>query len=759
MIDAQQQVFIDSVFGIVDEADISKLCRFDAVDITTGTTRTLTIPDADGKIFLTSGSQPMEGPLDMGGNNIVDGGAATFDDLTVLDWEQGTTRQLEWVRSDSVNNYLRVGNAIELGFIDSPTNPGTGTTYIRAIDGTNDSISIDAKGTGAVFINLHDGTGGLTVADGMANDIRLAIDFNATNPIVTSNSDTIEFGGNALTDVGRITTTSTTSSNHIKMARPGGTGVFVEIDATFNGFAGGSMRFTALDLYDGGLPATRDSSLTLFTVTDGVEFFGMVLDSSQDALFAHDVTLFDNLIVNAGNTANFGMTLKGAGSFGASVRGGTIVFDKNSFEDGDGHLFINGNDVLTFDNVIQTDGTQVGVAGISFADGSASFASGNFTIGSTGDVDIDGDLVVTGSITAGEYKGGSPVHLREDSITFGLNDEATISLGETGAGGNAWKFEVSGVGFQMLLKSQSTIVMEAEYSVEITAEAFTFQDLNGIAKFAIEEDAIEIFSDVPDEANTRFIIYNDQEDEGFLFNNDTSSTIIYGGDIIFDTVTQAANFPGGKVAVNGITRLGDGGITNYSEFETDGTLKFVGAATVWKDINLGAAVLSRPAASQPDEANFLDENGVDTGITTLAFAVGEKASGSLEMQHDYKEGSDFTFHIHWQGIAAPTGTDNVQWRLTYALSRDGTTLDAATVIDTVDTAIDTQYKSHRSDFTAIDGSTKGNNGSSVLIEDQLLFTIERVAATGDVYTGDALVATIGIHYEIDTIGSRQIITK
>jgi len=31
--------------------------------------------------------------------------------------------------------------------------------------------------------------------------------------------------------------------------------------------------------------------------------------------------------------------------------------------------------------------------------------------------------------------------------------------------------------------------------------------------------------------------------------------------------------------------------------------------------------------------------------------------------------------------------------------------------------------------------------------------------TGDAYAGDALIATAGIHYEIDTVGSRTIITK
>jgi len=40
-----------------------------------------------------------------------------------------------------------------------------------------------------------------------------------------------------------------------------------------------------------------------------------------------------------------------------------------------------------------------------------------------------------------------------------------------------------------------------------------------------------------------------------------------------------------------------------------------------------------------------------------------------------------------------------------------------------------------------------------------MFTLTRVAATGDAYAGDTLIGTAGIHYEVDTIGSRQIITK
>jgi len=201
----------------------------------------------------------------------------------------------------------------------------------------------------------------------------------------------------------------------------------------------------------------------------------------------------------------------------------------------------------------------------------------------------------------------------------------------------------------------------------------------------------------------------------------------------------------------GASTFGDGGTTDYSQFEADGTLEFNGAATVWDDANVGGLALGGPAASLPDEVTFTDENGADTGIYTYGFAVGEKVSGVIEIPHSYKEGSDLSFHVHWQGDAAPTGTDKVKWQLTYVVQANGATLDAATTI-TIETDIDTQYKLYTSTFAAITGTNFG-------MGDQVHFTLERIAASADEYGGDAKIKTVGFHFEKDTVGSRQITTK
>ncbi len=197
--------------------------------------------------------------------------------------------------------------------------------------------------------------------------------------------------------------------------------------------------------------------------------------------------------------------------------------------------------------------------------------------------------------------------------------------------------------------------------------------------------------------------------------------------------------------------IGDG--TNQTAISSTGDLSFAGTATVWKDINIGAGTLSGPPGLQPGIDNFVDENGVDTGIATFALAVGEGLSGFLEIQHDYKEGSDITFHVHWQGIAAPTGTDNVQFQLTYTFCDEAVTETLAPVtVITAESGITNQYSCPRTDFTAI-------TGTDIEIGDQFLFTIQRIAASADEYGGEALLQTVGIHYQIDTVGSRQITTK
>jgi len=251
-----------------------------------------------------------------------------------------------------------------------------------------------------------------------------------------------------------------------------------------------------------------------------------------------------------------------------------------------------------------------------------------------------------------------------------------------------------------------------------------------------------------------------------IFNDDVAiETMTIGGGSITDS-TGAISFGNENLSTTGTLGAGVGTLTslNTSTIKTDTTTPTdltitTGAAktlvlgtVVYKDINIAGYLLARPASSAPGVDTFRSTGGTNTTIETLAFAVDEKVHGGFELQHDYKEGTDLTFHVHWQGIAAPTGTDNVQWRLNYIVARDGVTLAAATVFDSPDTAIDTQYRCYQTNFAVI-------TGTNFKIGDQFMFTLTRVAAVSDDYAGDCLIETAGVHYQVDTLGSRAILTK
>jgi len=383
------------------------------------------------------------------------------------------------------------------------------------------------------------------------------------------------------------------------------------------------------------------------------------------------------------------------------------------------------------------DGDFSGETQVAFrTDGSGLF-DGDFGVG--GDLDVTGDATV-GSLKLNDTNASHTLQLlwnEDDTADRILNllvggGDRSLTLNEDFTIGDGYNVTITALG------QANTLTLNEGFTIgDGSAGTLTFSSACSLTV----ELASVINQDLTTDASPTFAnlsLGTGELTAGSINRAADSLTLEIGGTAVVSVASDSV-------------ALGDGGVTNYSKFEADGILEFHGDATVWDDVNVGAMLLTLPAANQPDVDTFVDEAGDDTGIETYAFAVGEEIHGSFELEHRYKEGSNITFHIHWQGKAAPTGTDYVNWQLTYTLARDDTTLDAVTTI-TKEIAFDTQYEFMRTDFDEI-------TGTNFKIEDQFLFTLERVASAGDAYAGDALVATVGIHFEIDTVGSRQITTK
>lgn len=188
---------------------------------------------------------------------------------------------------------------------------------------------------------------------------------------------------------------------------------------------------------------------------------------------------------------------------------------------------------------------------------------------------------------------------------------------------------------------------------------------------------------------------------------------------------------------------------NYSKFGTDGGLTAYGNARRWVDFNFSAISLGA-GASAPDPVQV--KGGT---IYTRAFdgnVTAEQLFGSLELNHDWAEGTIIKPHVHW--MPTTTNAGNVKWRLTRAISQDGL-LTGENTVTAVSAAGGTAWVEKRADFTDI-------NLAGYKIGAQFMYRLWRDPANvdgEDTYPDDAAVQTFGLHVLIDTLGSASVGTK
>lgn len=190
-----------------------------------------------------------------------------------------------------------------------------------------------------------------------------------------------------------------------------------------------------------------------------------------------------------------------------------------------------------------------------------------------------------------------------------------------------------------------------------------------------------------------------------------------------------------------------GGNTHYSKFEEDGTLEFNGDATVWKDIKFPMAPPKTTGAGNPTLTTY---NGNMRGY---AFAVNDVHDfDPQEIDHDAKISSTATWHVHLLS-RANDGTDRTtKYEIEYAIEPTSGALAAPTVVSAEltipsGTAVNTPQRLNIATFV-VPGIAK------------LAYArIKRIASSGTEPSVDPILSALHFHYELDTVGSRQIITK
>lgn len=252
--------------------------------------------------------------------------------------------------------------------------------------------------------------------------------------------------------------------------------------------------------------------------------------------------------------------------------------------------------------------------------------------------------------------------------------------------------------------------------------------------------------------------------ERLQFAEMTSPSVSFGSNGLYTTIDASGNintpgtfaaigsgYFGNDLQVNGEvsgTTAKFGSDTSYTEIESDGTVVFAGDATVWKDEYPQLLAIPRGGGNTPGTID-LDNTSIqvyafDGGVTT------EELHGKFEVQHDYKEGTNPVPHIHWYPTDNSAG--DVTWFGEY-WARKGSGYLASGTLQTVQSAGGTAWVERRVNFPELDGS-------NLEIATQVHVRLYRDPTySGDTYSSDAAIGTFGWHYQVDTIGSRQITTK
>jgi len=170
---------------------------------------------------------------------------------------------------------------------------------------------------------------------------------------------------------------------------------------------------------------------------------------------------------------------------------------------------------------------------------------------------------------------------------------------------------------------------------------------------------------------------------------------------------------------------------------------------VWEDLRFPATSINPPGA-----VGGADQELTDPYIGTLLFDPGaiEICVGQAQFPHSRKLSSPLHCHVHWTPTSVDTG--NVLWRLSYMLADiNGTFSGSFTSIDILTASSGVVGRHQTANFPSID-----NQGAAV--STMMIWKLSRVATDGtDDYTGDARLLEFDIHYQIDTIGSRQAGSK
>jgi hypothetical protein len=320
----------------------------------------------------------------------------------------------------------------------------------------------------------------------------------------------------------------------------------------------------------------------------------------------------------------------------------------------------------------------------------------------------------------------------------------------------------------------------AQYAPNYTFDQFLFtvSDAVGTQIIITEFDNRTRDHDHANQANPTLFVHsttnpNTANDEWVSLTHDVTNAVfgigsgLYdftGGDVLVeedlavlgmlnvDHISIFEDSPYGTLNIFAGVKMGAINDGNYTEVESDGTVVFYGDATVWDDLRVPVNSVRRLGFSDPDWVQFRDDGAASVGVYALAFDDGtdEEVFFTAQIPHAYREASSITPHVHWSPSDGNAG--NVTWKLEYTWANIDGTFGNTSTVSVTDSTDSTSHKHLVANMTAISGAGK-------TISSMLQCRLYRDVSDGDDYASDAFLHEIDFHFELDTIGSREISTK
>lgn len=199
-----------------------------------------------------------------------------------------------------------------------------------------------------------------------------------------------------------------------------------------------------------------------------------------------------------------------------------------------------------------------------------------------------------------------------------------------------------------------------------------------------------------------------------------------------------------------------GGSVNYTSFESDGTRIAYGTACSYEDIYIPVSTGLLTSANNPTWSTFT------TNTKLYTFTVNDIIDlPAVEMAHAWEEGSTIEVHCHWvtNGLNDATAR-GVKWAAYVTIanmqSAGGTVVFAE---QTLTQATDTVIAANEADKTHKYSTIGTIDMTGFKIGAMVVIRLKRITATGTAPASNPFVGMVGIHYSVNSDGSRTISGK